>query len=176
MGKNKFSDNKITIIHGILAIVFGVIVVSYPGLTVSLLATFFGLLLLIVGVILSLGAYLNKDLKKTGPQNFIFGILSIVLSIVILSYPKESIAAFLILSVGIWAIITGAILIWAYTQNSGDAKRRPVTLAFGIASIIFGIFMAVNPIEGTYGIATLVGIYAIIFGTHTIYTFFKKNS
>lgn len=66
MGKNKFFDNKAITIHGILAIVFGVIVLLYPALTVSVLATFFGLLLLVGGIILSLGAYMKKDLKKHG--------------------------------------------------------------------------------------------------------------
>lgn len=175
MGNNKFFNNKPTIFHGILAIVFGVIVVSYPDLSVSLLATFFGLLLLIGGVILSLGAYMKKDFKKIGKKDFILGVVSVLLAIVILSYPKETVAAFLLLSVGIWAVITGGILIWAYTHNFGDEKRRPVTLVFGIASLFFGLFMALRPLEGTYGIAILVGIYAILYGLHALFYSARKN-
>ncbi len=175
MGKNKLFDNKTTIFHGILAIVFGIIVVSYPDLSISLLATFFGLLLLIGGAILSIGAYLKKDMKKYGKKDFILGILSVVLAIVILSYPKESVAAFLLLSVGIWAVITGAILIWAYTHRFKDEKRRPVTLVFGIASLFFGLFMALRPMEGTYGIAIAVGIYAILYGVHALFYSAQKN-
>lgn len=175
MEKNQLFDNKATTIHGILAIVFGVIVVLYPSLSISLLATFFGLLLLVGGAILSLGAFMKKDLKKYGRQNFILGILSIVLAIVILFYPKESVAAFLLFSVGIWAVITGGILIWAYAHKFGDKKRRPVTLVFGIASLFFGLFMALKPIEGTYGIAILVGIYAIFYGLHAIVYSAQKN-
>ena len=175
MGKNTFFDNKLEIIHGLLAIIFGIIVIAYPGLSVSLLATFFGLVLLLGGTVLSIGAFKNKDLKKYGLQNFILGILSIVLAIVILSYPKQSVAAFLLFSVGGWAVVTGCILVWAYIRKFGDTKRRPVTLVFGIASLFFGLFMALKPIEGTYGIAILVGIYAIFYGLHAlVYSAQKK--
>ena len=175
MGKNTFFDNKQTIIHGLLAIVFGVIVVAYPGLSVRVLATFFGLVLLLGGAVLSIGAYKSKDLKKDGMLNFILGILSIVLAIVILSYPKESVAAFLLLSVGVWAVINGGILIWAYIRKFGDSKQRPVTLVFGIASLFFGLFMALQPVEGTFGVAILMGIYAILYGLHALFYSAQKK-
>jgi uncharacterized membrane protein HdeD (DUF308 family) len=175
MGKNKLFNNKATTIHGILAIVFGIIVILYPALTVNVLATFFGLLLLVGGAILSIGAYMKKNLKNYGNQELILGLLSVVLAIVILSYPKETVAAFLLLSVGIWAVITGGILIWAYIHRFGDKKRRPITLVFGIASLFFGLFMALKPMEGTYGIAIAVGIYAILYGIHAIFYSAQKN-
>ena len=175
MGKNSFFNNKQSVIHGLLAIVFGVIVVAYPGLSVSVLATFFGLVLLLGGAVLSIGAYISKDLKKGGLHNFLLGILSIVLAIVILSYPKETVAAFLLLSVGIWALVTGGILIWAYTKKFGDEKRRPVTLVFGIASLFFGLFMALQPVEGTYAVAVIVGIYAILYGLHALFYSAQKK-
>jgi len=176
MEKNTFLENKQSVIHGLLAIVFGVIVVTYPGLSVRVLATFLGLILLLGGAILSIGTYRSKDLKTDGMQNFLLGILSIVLAIVILSYPKESVAAFLFLSVGVWAVITGGILIWAYIRKFGDSKPRPITLVFGIASLLFGLFMALNPLKGSYGIAILVGIYAIFYGLHAIFYPAKKKA
>ncbi|MFN2396936.1 MAG: DUF308 domain-containing protein, partial [Bacteroidales bacterium] len=63
----------------------------------------------------------------------------------------------------------------AYTHRFKDEKRRPVTLVFGIASLLFGLFMAFRPLEGTYGIAILVGIYAILYGAHTLFFSEKKN-
>ena len=157
--------NKTTILNGLLAIVFGIVLVSYPDLTINLLATFFGLLLLVGGIIIGIGAYINKN----NLPNFILGILSAVLGIIILVYPKESVAAFLLFSVGIWAIITGSILIWAYVNNNNyNRKKNPITLLFGILSLIFGIYMAINPIEGTYTITMVMGVYAILYGLHTI--------
>lgn len=171
---NKTSNNKMTIIHGLLAIVFGVIVVSYPKLSVSLLATFFGVVLLIGGAVMAISAYRRKEMKGQGALDFILGTLSVVLAIVILFYPSQSVAVFLLLSVGIWAVITGAILIWAYIREYNN-KKRPVTLIFGIASLFFGLFLAFKPMEGTYGVAVLVGIYAIFYGLHAIVYAFQKN-
>jgi len=165
---NKFFNNKLPIAQGILAIVFGLIVIIYPDLSISVLATFFGLVLLLVGAFFILDAYKNRKLKSFGIQNFILGILSIVLAIIILSYPKQSVAAFLFLSVGVWAIVTGAVLIWDYIQNKGGLKRSSVTLVFGIASLLFGVFMVFKPIKGAYGFAVLVGIYAILYGLHAL--------
>ena len=175
MKKNKFIDNWMTTVHGILLIIFGVAIISYPGLSVSFLATFFGLALLIGGVILSIGALLKKDLRKYGKHDFILGILSIALAIVVLSYPKEAVATFLLLSVGFWALISGGVLIWAYTHKFGDDKRRPITLVFGIASLFFGLFMALKPMESTYAVAVIVGIYAIIYGVHALFYSTQKN-
>jgi uncharacterized membrane protein HdeD (DUF308 family) len=166
MGKNSFFNNKQIITHGLLPIVFGVIVIVYPGISVAVLATFLGLFLLLGGVILSIDAYRNNDFKKNGMQNFILGILSIVLAIVILSYPKESVAAFLFLSAGIWAIINGSVLIWSYIRKGIDSKRKTSTLVFGIISLFFGMYMALQPVEGTHAIAVILGIYAILYGIH----------
>jgi uncharacterized membrane protein HdeD (DUF308 family) len=147
-----------------LAIVFGLIIVAYPGLSVRVFATFFGLVLLLGGSVISIGAFRSKYLQKDGMTTFILGILSIVLAIVILIYPKESVAAFMLLSLGVWAIISGGILIWAYIRKSGNLNQRPVTIVFGIASLLFGLYMALKPIESTYGVAVLVGICAILHG------------
>lgn len=158
-----------------MAIVFGVIIVAYPGLYVRVFATFFGLVLLFGGSVISIGAYRSKYLQKDGMTTFILGILSIVLAIVILIYPKESVAAFMLLSVGVWAIISGGILIWSYIRKSGNLYQRTVSLVFGIAPLLFGLYMALKPIEGTYSVAVLVGLYAILHGLHALFYLLVKD-
>ncbi len=169
---NNILKNKTTVLNGLLAIVFGIVLVSYPNLTINLLATFFGLLLLVGGIIIGIGAFTNNN----NLPNFILGILSIVLGIIILIYPKESVAAFLLVSFGIWAIITGIILIWNHVNSTNlYDKKNIVTLIFGILSLLLGLYMAINPIEGTYTITMIIGVYAILYGLHSLYYPFTRK-
>lgn len=171
-----FFNQKRAVLNGILSIVFGAVIVAYPGVSVQLLAIIFGLFLLLGGLVLIYDAYKRKTLGIDGLPRFILGVLSAVLGVVILSFPQESISAFLLLSIGIWAIISGSILIWTYVQSARNPHRNPVSLIFGIVSLLFGLYLAFNPVKGTYGIATIVGIYAIIYGLHTLFFSIPKNN
>lgn len=163
-----FFNQKRAVLNGILSIVFGAIMVAYPGVSVQLLAIIFGLFLLLWGLVLIYDAYKRKTTGIDGLPSFILGVLSAVLGVVILSFPQQSISAFLLLSIGLWAIITGGILIWIYGQSIRTGQRNLVSLIFGIVSLLFGLYMAFNPVKGTCGIATIVGIYAIIHGLHAL--------
>lgn len=81
----------------------------------------------------------------------------------------------MLLSVGVWAIISGGILIWSYIRKSGNLYQRTVSLVFGIAPLLFGLYMALKPIEGTYSVAVLVGLYAILHGLHALFYLLVKD-
>jgi uncharacterized membrane protein HdeD (DUF308 family) len=156
--------------NGMFAIIFGVIALVFTDLTISGLAIIFGITLIPAGLALIVSASKNMGTKKFWRQNLILGILSIILAFTILLYPKHSVAAFLFVFVGLWAVFTGVIyiFIWVYSRKSENWKAGPVTLIFGIASLIFGLIIIVNPIESTRVIFIFVGVYAIINGIHNI--------
>jgi uncharacterized membrane protein HdeD (DUF308 family) len=182
MKNAKLSYNTWSIINGLFAIVFGLIAIAYTNPTITWLAIIFGITLIPGGLALIISAYKNMGTKKFWRQNMILGILSIILAFTILLHPKHSSAVFLLVFVGLWAVFTGVIYIffWNYSRKSIDLKASPLTLVFGIASLIFGLIMILNPImimnpyENTHVIFVLVGIYAIIYGIHNI-TYAARN-
>jgi uncharacterized membrane protein HdeD (DUF308 family) len=170
MTNEKLSYRNWSILNGLFAIIFGLIAIAYTDLTITWLAIIFGITLIPGGIALIVSAYKNMGTKKFWRQNLILGILSIILAFTILLYPKHSIAALLFVFVGLWAVFTGVIFIfiWIYSRKSENWKAGPVTLIFGLTSLIFGLILILNPIESTRAIFIIIGIYAIIYGIHNI--------
>jgi uncharacterized membrane protein HdeD (DUF308 family) len=62
--------------------------------------------------------------------------------------------------VGAWAVASGLLEIFAASRLS--AGWWPVVV--GIASLLAGVLILVNPRAGAYAIALVIGVYAIIAG------------
>ncbi len=150
-------------LKGILAIVFGIFAVSMPGATLKTLMIYFGIVILIGGVVLIFGSLSHKKNNKKW-QNWMFeGILDIVIGFVIIFFPKFSLDIFIII-LAIWAITVGFSQLFNAMNNKQGAKSKWLMLLNALIVIIFAIVLFINPFEGAVAVTYLVGIFAIIFG------------
>ncbi len=170
MSNTKRSYNSWSIMNGLFAVIFGLIAIAFTDLTIKWFAIIFGIALIPSGLALIISAYRNMGTKKYWKHNMILGILILILALAILIYPQHSVALFLLVTVGLWAVSTGIIylFIWFSSRKRQDNKAGPFTLLFGVLSFIFGLIVILNPIESTRTIFILVGIYAILYGIHNI--------
>lgn len=146
-------------LRGILGILFGLIALFYPGITLAVLVLFLGAYAGADGV-LALITAVGGD-GKDRLWYVLEGIIGIGLAILILSYPVVSERA-LIYVIAAWAILTGILEILAGFELP-IARDWLLALA-GLCSIIFGVLVFANPAAGALAIVWLIGIYAILFG------------
>lgn len=155
--------NNLIKLNGILILIFGLIALFFPGITLKALGIYFAISLLIGGMVLLVEAF---RLRKSGIKSYLpvlEGIIGIVISLIILARP-EVVATVFVIVMGIWAIVTGLIFLFAYSKKTLPAFSNSVMLVIAILSLMIGVFIIINPFESTRIITVLIGIYAIIYG------------
>jgi uncharacterized membrane protein HdeD (DUF308 family) len=146
-------------LRGVLAIVFGIVALIWPGLTALALAVVFGVYAIIDG-----GGWLIAAFRREGDAGQrtirgIAGVLGIALGIAALVWPGIT-AMILAIVVGVWALVTGALNVWLATQLHG----RWLLGLVGALSIVAGLLILLRPAAGAVALAWVIGVYAIVAG------------
>lgn len=158
-------------LRGLIAVVFGIMAVSWPGLTLIVLVYIFGIYVLVEGALLIFAA-----LGRRGAKNWwvvlIEGIAGVVFGILTMSWPGVT-AILLLIFIAIWALATGILEIFAAFGLRKEMKGEWRLAVSGIASVVFGLILVFRPGAGALAMVWVIGIYAIVFGISLILLGFK---
>jgi uncharacterized membrane protein HdeD (DUF308 family) len=77
--------------------------------------------------------------------------------------------------VAIWAIVSGALMLGAAFALSRDYGRWLLALG-GIASLVFGILLIIEPLIGAVVLTLWIGAYALVFGVVLLVLGFQLHS
>jgi len=170
------SFRRMFLVRGIIAVVFGVLaLVLSPGITLLFLVYLFGAFAFIGGIAAAALA-LRYTRQEGWALLLVEGILGIVVGVVAFAWPGITAFALLFL-IAAWAIVTGIIqIVTAFTMPQMGAGREWLLGLSGLASVIFGVLIAVWPIAGLVTVVWLIGIYAIVFGVLFITRYFQTRS
>ena len=160
--------------RGIAAVLFGVLTLVWPKLSLFVLVIMFGVFAVISGITAVVAALRNTEEQGWGFL-LIEGILGILAGVVALVWPGITALAFLYL-IAAWAILTGIVEIVAPLVFPMRVGRAVLTALAGVVSIIFGIVIAAQPSSGLLAVVWLIGVYAIVFGVTYIVVYFQSRS
>ncbi len=146
-------------LRGLLAILFGIVALVYPGITLLSLALVFGAYAFLDGVF-AIGSAIGHG-GREAVWYVLEGILGIAVGIGTVFYPGITAQA-LVYLVGLWAVLTGIFEVVAGFELPFE-KDWLLAIA-GALSILFGVLMFFNPASGALAIVWLIGIYALLFG------------
>jgi uncharacterized membrane protein HdeD (DUF308 family) len=146
-------------LRGILAIVFGIVALAFPGATLLSLAVVFGAYAFVSGVFTIVAAFGSRG--RDAVWYVLDGILGIAVGLATFFFPGIAAQA-LVLLIGVWAILMGIFEVIAGFEL--PIKRDWLLVIAGIASIVFGVLVFVYPATGALAITWLIGIYALVFG------------
>ena len=162
-------------VRGVLAIIFGLIVLLVPRIALLALVYVFAAYALLDGIVAVYTAIQERGSLSRWGWILFEGILSIIAGIVAFFYPGLT-ALVLLYIVAFWAIVTGIMEIVAAFALRGFATREWALALAGILSVLFGIILFVFPGAGLLSILWLVGIYSIVFGILFIVRAFQLRS
>jgi uncharacterized membrane protein HdeD (DUF308 family) len=151
------------VLRGIAAIAFGVLAFIWPHITLAALVFLWGAYALVDGIF-AIGA----GIKSHGEYKrwwllLLEGILSVIAGIVAFVIPGITALVLLIL-IAAWAIVTGGFEIGAAIQLRKQIHNEWLLALAGVASILFGLALLVNPLAGALAVVWIIGAYAIVFG------------
>jgi uncharacterized membrane protein HdeD (DUF308 family) len=147
------------VIRGVVAIVFGVLALIWPGVTVVGLALLFGAYAFVDGVT-AVAGYARSRYPRRRVTYLVTGIVGIVAGVVTLIWPGITVLALAVM-IGVWAVVTGALGLWVAIAGR---RRRWTPALLGTAAIVAGLLVLIWPAIGAVTIARVVGIYAIVAG------------
>ena len=151
------------ILRSAVNILFGAVIILFPGISLLVVAVAFAVNLLVLGMFMIFEPTIDTQ-NKHAVLTVMLGILTVGAGVYVLSRPLAGIAVLSLLFAA-WALLYGIIDIMIGLRLS-DAKNKSswVCLLAGLISIIFAVYLAFNPLEGGLTLLWIVGIYSIAIG------------
>ncbi len=150
-------------LRGVLAIIFGVITFLLPGVSLTVLAIWFGAYLLVDGVFAIISAVRAAEHHQRWGSLLLEGIVDIIGGLISVILPAIAILGFVFL-VAAWALISGVVEIVAAIRLRGHILNEWLMALAGVLSIIFGVLAAIQPLVAAITIAWIIAAYAVLFG------------
>jgi uncharacterized membrane protein HdeD (DUF308 family) len=149
-------------LSGVVSILFGVVIIVWPSISLYTLVLLFGAVALVRGIF-GLGAAITSPIKQGRGWLIVSSLAGIVVGIVVFFWTDMSALALLYV-IGAYAIALGIITIGgAFWLPLRGMDRLLLTLA-GFVSILFGIVMFAKPGDGALALLALIAAYALVLG------------
>jgi len=165
----------VPVIRGIAAVLFGIMALVYPGLTVAVLVLLFGAWILVDGVFRVIGAIGHRASDKEWGFDLIIGIMGIIIGFLTFHAPRITALA-LIIYIAAWALMIGATEIALAIKLRREIKGEWFLILMGLLSIAFAVMLLWNPLPGALALVWLIGSYAIAFGILAVILGFRLRS
>ena len=171
MEKKRYSNWWFLALNGIIAILFGLLVLLYTQETIKTLVFYFGVVILLTGLALLGTAIINlKKEKKTGMLLF-ESIVTVAIGIIIMFFPQNSLEFFLIL-IGVWAVILGIVQLIILINVKGEFAGKNIFLFNGLLTLAMGVILFFDPFSVAEFLVKVIGVFSLLFGCILIYLSF----
>ena len=151
------------VVRGIAAVIFGVLALVLPGITLAALVLLWGAYALADGIIALIAAFRIRDRGKPFWALLVVGILGIAAGILTFIWPGMT-ALVLLAFIAAWSLVMGIFQIIAAVRLRKSIENEWLLGLSGLLSIIFGVLMLINPGAGALAVIWVIGAYAILFG------------
>lgn len=158
-------------VRGAFAVLFGILTLVWPGVTVLALAIVFGVYALFDGISAIVQAFRPGDGAQRAAYGLL-GVLGVIAGVLALVWPGATVLVLATL-VGAWAVVTGVAEIVAAVRLRKQITGEAFLIVAGALSVIAGVLVLVHPIAGVLGIAVLIGVYAVLYGVMLIVLAFR---
>ena len=164
------------IAFGVVSILFGMLALFWPGLTVAFLILIFSVFILtwgIVGLIISI-ASMGTD--KFWWLELIFSLLVIGLAVYMLRNPVAT-AAIFVFFIGITFLFRGVVdILEGLFDGERQGSSRILSFILGALGILAGIITLVHPVSAGVAVVWIIGLYAVLYGSLLIaFSFYAQN-
>jgi uncharacterized membrane protein HdeD (DUF308 family) len=144
-------------VRSIMVGIAGVLVLFWPAASFRFLLIAVGVLLIIDGVAGIVGMFRADERGAFLGQS----ILSLLVGGAVLLWPDAS-SRTLMLLLGVWALLHGAMLLWGLREIPPDAPYRGAQQVVAIIMAALGVVLLVWPSIGATALSWIIGIVALV--------------
>ncbi len=165
----------LVLLRGIAAIVFGVLCVLWPGISLLSLIILYGAFAFADGILALVSAIRGETKDAPVWWLVIMGIAGIATGVITFFWP--GITAFVLtVFIGALAIVRGVTEIMAAIRLRKEIDNEWWLILAGVMSLIFGVLILILPGAGALAIVWVIGVYAIAIGVmFVLFAFRLKN-
>jgi uncharacterized membrane protein HdeD (DUF308 family) len=162
-------------LRGTIAVLFGVLAVALPVLTLLWLAALFAVYALFTGVVSIYGAIKNRNSDDKWWLLLLLGLVSLSAGVIAILHPDLT-ALVLVLVMGANALVTGMLDIAIAIRLRKAIQGVWMLILAGIVAIVFGVLVLLFPGAGALALVWLVSFYAIVTGVLLLALAFRVRS
>jgi uncharacterized membrane protein HdeD (DUF308 family) len=160
-------------VRGVLAILFGLLALFSPYILIFSMLTFFGFFAILSGVFILTLAFLGEFSNRM--LSILEGIVFIITGVIIFMNPVTALGGLMIF-IAAWAILSGIFYIAGAIRLRKVISNERLMILNGVISIVFGIVLAANLVEGAAVLTMFFGVFAILSGVFSLMLSFRiKN-
>src|SRR5579884_1140794 len=137
----------VLIVRGLLAIAFGVLAFSRPGITLEVLIIFFGAYVFLDGIFAIIQAFGHWEEREDRWLLVLEGIAGIGIGIITFRAPGITVLS-LVLYIAAWSLVIGALRIAVAVRLRRVMEHEWLLALSGIISILFAAVLMWNPTAG----------------------------
>jgi uncharacterized membrane protein HdeD (DUF308 family) len=149
-------------LSGALSVVFGIVILVWPGISLKALVLLFGAFALVRGIF-GLVAAARSPIKEGRGWLVAASLAGIALGVVVFFYTDMSALALLYV-IGSYAVVLGITTVASAFWLPFDNADRILLAVTGLVAILFGIVMFAKPGDGALVLLALIAAYSLVVG------------
>jgi uncharacterized membrane protein HdeD (DUF308 family) len=159
-------------LRGLVALLFGLVVLFWPGLVLTVLALLFGVYAAVDGAITFVPALRSPDRGARRTLPLAEGAVGIIAGLVALLWPGLTVSGLVYVIAG-WAVVTGVLKILTAILLRAEVENGWLLAGSGALSVLFGIVLAALAGSDVPFLAPFIGGFAVIVGLALIVFAFR---
>lgn len=152
-----------TVLRGLFWILFGIVILASPGISLLSLTLALGIVIFADGIINVANAFGGRRVHDDWWVLLLVGLTGIGVG-ALTFYSPQTTAIALVFYVAVWAIATGLLEIIAAIRLRKQLAGEIWLILAGLASVVFGALLIAQPAAGALTLLWLFAVYAIAFG------------
>src|ERR1700752_4258976 len=165
---------KWTLASGVLAVILGICVLVWPGISILVAAILFGLYLLITGIAQVIFAFALDVSAGSRVLLFISGAASLILAVLAFRHFGSD-PSYAVLLLAIWigiGFIFRGVATTVSAISDPELPGRGWSIFVGVITLLAGIVVLASPFDSIITLAIVVGAWFVVIGVFEIVSSF----
>jgi uncharacterized membrane protein HdeD (DUF308 family) len=165
---------RVLALRGLAALIFGLVVLLWPGAILAVLTLVFGIYAIVDGGILLVPALRTSGRGAQRWLPLVEGAVGVVAGLVALLWPGLTVSGLLYVIVA-WALATGILKIATTIVLRSEVENAWLLAGSGALSVLLGLVLAVLVGSDLPSLAPFIGVFAIVVGLALIVFAFRTR-
>jgi uncharacterized membrane protein HdeD (DUF308 family) len=163
---------RVMALRGLVALLFGLVVLFWPGLILAVLTLLFGFYALVDGGVVLVPALRSSERGARRWLPLAEGAVGVIAGLLALLWPGMTTSGLLYVIVG-WAVASGILKITTTIVLRSEVENGWLLAGGGALSVLFGVILAVLVGSDLPSLAPFIGVFAVVVGLALIVFAFR---